>query len=532
MWKRGSFFLVVPAFIAFVGPALGRAQEVPFEFEAPARIVAVGDVHGAYDTFVRALTRTGLIGDEHQWIGGASHLVQTGDVLDRGADSRKVMDLLMSLEGQAEAAGGKVHALIGNHELWNAVGNLAYVSEGELEAFATERDEELRKESGLDSRRGELALREAYGPEGVYGRWIRKNNAAVKVGDYVFVHGGIMSPGAELGLRELNRLVRESMNDENWSTSLANQDDGPLLTRFYSSADLLADELPAREAELEVVLQSLGARAMIMGHTVTFGVIEPRFDGRAILIDAGMLDVYFGGRMAALVIEGDRLSAVYERGSVPLPHTLEGEEGALYLEAVTAASPDDAALGHWLGVVRCRQGRLAEGSALHEAVGVFESDVRIPYVWRSDAADCFEKAGEAERAKHLRIAYLEELGKVPGPYYWNRFARESLRFAYDVERAFDAAAQAASAEPKNASFKETLAWAYLEKGDARRAQRVLMAARRLRDSESFDSLFLMGRAHLLLGNEEEALASFRDAQRIEPGHPEVEAAIVKLVEKE
>ncbi|HXV61076.1 MAG TPA: metallophosphoesterase [Vicinamibacteria bacterium] len=532
MWKRGSFLLVVPAFLAFVGPALGRAQEVPFEFEAPARIVAVGDVHGAYDNFVRALTRTGLVDDGHQWIGGASHLVQTGDVLDRGAESRKVMDLLMSLEGQAQAAGGRVHALIGNHELWNAVGHLPYVSEGELEAFATDRDEELRKESGLDAHPGELALREAYGPEGVYGRWIRKNNAAVKIGDYVFVHGGIMSPSAELGLGELNRLVREAMNETSWPTSFANEDDGPLLTRFYSSDDLLAEELPAREAELEVVLQSLGARAMIMGHTVTYGLIEPRFDGRAVLIDAGMLDVYFGGRVAALVIEGDRFSAVYDKGSVPLSRTLEGEEGALYLEAVAAASPDDAALGHWLGVVRCREGRLAEGLALHETVGVLESDVRIPYIWRRDAADCFEKAGEAARAKDLRIAYLEELGKVPGPYYWNRFARESLRFGYDVDQAFDAAARAASAAPKNAAFKETLAWAYLEKGDARRAQRVLTAARRLRDGESFESLFLMGRAHLLLGNEEQALASFRDAERVEPGRPEVEAAIAKLVEKE
>ena len=65
------------------------------------RVVAVGEVHGDFDQFTRILKLAGLINDENKWAGGKTHLVQTGDVVDRGPDSRKVMDLLMALESQA-----------------------------------------------------------------------------------------------------------------------------------------------------------------------------------------------------------------------------------------------------------------------------------------------------------------------------------------------------------------------------------------------------------------------------------------------
>ena len=69
------------------------------------RIVAVGDVHGDYDQLAATLKSAGLIDDQGNWTGGKTHLVQVGDVLDRGPDSRKAMDLLMRLEKQAPGGG-------------------------------------------------------------------------------------------------------------------------------------------------------------------------------------------------------------------------------------------------------------------------------------------------------------------------------------------------------------------------------------------------------------------------------------------
>ena len=97
---------------------------------------------------VATLRNAGVIDDERMWSGGASHLVIVGDILDRGSDSRDAMDLLMQLEGQAEAAGGKVHVLIGNHEAMNLVGDLRYVSRDEFAAFIEEESAAERELAG------------------------------------------------------------------------------------------------------------------------------------------------------------------------------------------------------------------------------------------------------------------------------------------------------------------------------------------------------------------------------------------------
>ena len=102
-----------------------RAQpaESPCEISTSERVVAIGDVHGAYEEFTGILRMAGLLDQRDRWSGGRAHLVQTGDVLDRGADSRKVIDLLRRLEREAAGAGGAVHALLGNHEFTRQVGD-------------------------------------------------------------------------------------------------------------------------------------------------------------------------------------------------------------------------------------------------------------------------------------------------------------------------------------------------------------------------------------------------------------------------
>ena len=76
------------------GWALCLAAGLAVSSAAQTRVVAVGDVHGAYPEFVAILQRAGLINADRQWIGGSSVLVQTGDVPDRGAKTRECLDLL------------------------------------------------------------------------------------------------------------------------------------------------------------------------------------------------------------------------------------------------------------------------------------------------------------------------------------------------------------------------------------------------------------------------------------------------------
>lgn len=353
--------------------ALGR--DVPCEWNGVKRVVAVGDVHGAYENFVAVLERTGLIDARLRWIGGSAHLVQTGDVLDRGPDSRKAMDLLMDLEKQAEKAGGRVHALIGNHEAMNVAGILDYVSPREFHSYtdpgSVGRREQafrlhyqrLRKEasetkavppSEVDVRRdfesrfplGYVEHRIAFSPQGKYGRWILSHNVAVRIDGVVFSHGDWSEPMSEKGIAEVNRRVRAELSGEApLADGVTFHPESPLQYRGISKHPLEA-AVEGREREsVDRILRNLGAKRMVVGHTVTRGVIEPRFEGRHVSIDTGMLELYDGGHRVALEIEEGRLRALHPAGEVELPEDLGLRALSLYLAAVAEVDPENRSVG-------------------------------------------------------------------------------------------------------------------------------------------------------------------------------------------
>ena len=64
---------------------------------APARLVAIGDLHGDLDATRAALRLAGAIDTLDRWIGRDLVVVQTGDILDRGDEERAVFGLLAAL---------------------------------------------------------------------------------------------------------------------------------------------------------------------------------------------------------------------------------------------------------------------------------------------------------------------------------------------------------------------------------------------------------------------------------------------------
>ena len=243
------------------------------------RIVAVGDVHGDFDQFVITLRAAKVINDKNDWTAGKTHLVQCGDVLDRGPDSRKAMDLLMKLEAQAAKAGGAVHALIGNHEAMVVMGDWRYVSQAEIDAFG-----------------GRRQYRDAMSAKGKYGKWLRSLNTVIKVNDILFVHAGLTPEVAKKSIAEINKTVRKEL-DNGDPRGLVNDPDGPIWTRKLALGD--EDDIAP---QLDQVLKLLKASHIVIGHTVeTEGVIT-RADGRLIRIDVGMSACY-GGPAACLVVE-------------------------------------------------------------------------------------------------------------------------------------------------------------------------------------------------------------------------------------
>ena len=199
-------------------------------FDRVERVVAVGDVHGAYDRFVEILRAAALVDAGGRWTGGRAHLVQLGDVVDRGPDSRKVLDLLQRLERDAQKAGGQVHPLLGNHEAMRQLGDARYIVPGEYAAFRTPDSEDVRTQvvESLAPEVRERALREtplgrieflrAFGPDGSYGAFLRRPNAVVRINGVRFMHGG-SSPDVAPPTRAGSARVRTEL-------SLVCQDEG------------------------------------------------------------------------------------------------------------------------------------------------------------------------------------------------------------------------------------------------------------------------------------------------------------------
>ena len=77
----------------------------------------IGDIHGQYNKLVRVLRDAGLVTSDLRWAGGESALLLIGDLVDRGPDGNKVIDLAMRLQQEAQAAGGSANTLRGNHDI-------------------------------------------------------------------------------------------------------------------------------------------------------------------------------------------------------------------------------------------------------------------------------------------------------------------------------------------------------------------------------------------------------------------------------
>ena len=316
--------LAVTATLLLPGPLLGEAA-IPCEFTGVSRTVAIGDVHGAFERLTGILKTAGLIDAKSHWSGGRTHLVQLGDVVDRGPDSRKALDLLHRLEGEAPHDGGAVHLLLGNHEVARILGDLRFAAAGEYAAFATADSEALRTrflESAKAEERedlmkrtplGLLEMRAAFGRRGSY-EWLRRLNTIVKVNGVLFVHGGISPAIADLSCDQINSTVRKELSDDLDKTraaplaSLAAREDGPLWYRGLA-------ELPDTDKSVfDDLLTRLRAKALVVAHTVTSdGRARVRFDGRLFQIDTGMQPAYVqSGRASALEIVGESFTAIYD----------------------------------------------------------------------------------------------------------------------------------------------------------------------------------------------------------------------------
>ena len=416
-----ALLALVSAIEVWAGPAHPPAGP-------PELVVAIGDVHNDFDDFVAILQRTGLTDKQNHWTGGKTTFVQVGDLLDRGPKPREVMDLMMALEKEAAQAGGRVVGLLGNHEVMNIMGDLRYVTPMNFASFA-DGDSEKRQKAAYEDyvkwRSSHTALlaelpqpmelteaewmarhpagfveqREALGPTGRYGEWLRGHAVVAEIDGVIFLHGGIHPDLAKTKLdamnkrihdeikafdaskqylqneklilpffsfQEINSVLRAELSAEQKSRVPASNErqlkiqellkladwfsvrpDGPVWFRGY---DQWTDEQGAPQASK--ILEAYKATHIVVGHTVQKGGrMRARFSNKVFLIDTGMLSSYYpGGGASALEICGDgqfigvyldEQVTVFDSAGSSSQHGDPGERPRVGDGAAAAASPAD-----------------------------------------------------------------------------------------------------------------------------------------------------------------------------------------------
>jgi hypothetical protein len=328
--------------LSYIRAPLSTEAGYTLERELPQRVVILGDLNAQNALMRRYLVDLKLIHKKSgAWIGGKTVFVQMGDIPNRGPSARAAMDLMMDIRPQAQAAGGDVYWLLGNHEVMSVLGHEAYVTAEEymefarpeeIDSFYTDRTRYIYEQLGAPDVAGIVeplggkmrAWEEAHAPgkevyrkmmgaNGKYGRQIRKLPIAFRFGQLLFVHGGLSPTWAAQGIDGLARLARDEwakkprFYQELDPQSIFRDPVGPLWHRAYCVA-----KAKVVKTDLLAALDLVGAKMMFVGHTRTDSV-DPlsvsmpllRQRGRVVMTDVGIGDP--GEPGSVLVIEKNRI---------------------------------------------------------------------------------------------------------------------------------------------------------------------------------------------------------------------------------
>jgi len=253
------------------------------------KIVAISDAHGQYDLVINLLKANKVIDENNNWIYGKGHLVITGDNLDRGDKVLDILWFLFFLEKEAAKAGGKVHVLLGNHEVMVLQGDIRYLNRKYVYT------------SGILRNR----YHTLFAKGSVLGDWIANHKVMTSINRSLYLHGGISDEIVRLkySIEEMNNiftkhLVRYESEEIFQDPKLAAlyDENGPLWYRGYFKKDGM------EASTIKKILRKLDQDRIIVGHT-SFDSIQSFYGGRVLGIDCS---IKVGKKGQVLIYENEQ----------------------------------------------------------------------------------------------------------------------------------------------------------------------------------------------------------------------------------
>ena len=253
----------------------------PTDYKRADSIYVVGDVHGRYDEMIELLKKSKVVDEDLNWLGGSSHIVFLGDLFDRGDDVTKVLWFIYSLEAKAALTGGKVHLVLGNHEIMTMTKDLRYLS---------------RKERNIAIAHG-MSYDQLFHPINSYlGAWLRSKVSILKIGQVVFAHGGVLDIGP-ISLEEFNNkayhfmkepmyldIIKDSPDSTKYDAKRWYQmrdffyyENGPYWYRGYVKYDTLGPQLNS-------MLDKYKSKIHVVAHTPLESITQ-KYDGKLLTTD-------------------------------------------------------------------------------------------------------------------------------------------------------------------------------------------------------------------------------------------------------
>jgi len=244
------------------------------KFDNVENLIAISDVHGQFNVMVKLLRKHKVIDKDYNWIFEGGHLVVLGDIMDRGPHVTESLWLIFQLEQQAKKAGGKVHVLLGNHELMVLNNDIRYIHEKYINS----------------SKLMKTTYSHLYSENSFLGNWLRKKPVFVTINDMLFVHAGVTTDFIKKGYTraQINKLFTEDIVGQTWNTILANpistfmmESNGPIWYRGYF------DEPVIKEYQVDHLLNYFNVDHIIVGHTSMPNVVS-LFNGKIFGIDSSI----------------------------------------------------------------------------------------------------------------------------------------------------------------------------------------------------------------------------------------------------